>query len=947
MNGASLHNLICTDATSVDANSCRAAAHAGVTGSVVCYDDSYDSCDYGSLPETLTAMKSMLEEESFTVSNNFFYLLERCISEGNLAAGRDTHSLIITCGFESHAFLASHLIRMFAFFHSLPEANQVFSKLSEPSVFSWNAIISAHVKLGQNEQGIDLYHQMLKASMKPNGHIFVEVLKAFSNMEELQKGKAVHACIIESGLESDVYIGNTLVDMYANCRTLEDACRVFNRLPMRDVVTWNTLIAAHTQYGDVQEALRLFEQLTLDRIEPNRVTFMSILKANSLTVGVEPATQIHAYVIEHGLETGVFVGNSLIDMYVKCECLKDAYILSERLPKRDLVTFNTLIAGYAWDGHGQEALQLLRSMMHEGIAPDCFTFVSILKPCLGIASIDQVMWAYNYIIQGRFESDIYVASALVNTFTKCGRLEDAHRVFDRSTKQNIVIWSTLIDGYIQSGCNKKALELFQQMKCQHGLSPDQVTYASILKACSSMETLHHGRWIHAHILEDGIESDQFISSSLIDMYARCGSLEDAHVVFERLHHCNIVVWSALITGFTQQGQGHKALHLFEQMQQQEGLEPDEVTAVCILNACSDVAALGKGRQMHALVIEIGLELDAFIGSSLIDMYANCGSFEDAHITFDLLPVRTTVTWNAIITASAQHNKYLLADQYFKGMTEAGLKPQEVTFLCLLSACSRVGLVDKGCFYLRSMSVDFGIAPALEHLNSMVDILGCKRQWKEAEDLLETIPFQCNIVGWMSLLSSCRTHASVDLGRRCFNYVVAVDPGKAAGYVLMSNIYACAGMWDNAKKIDELRQYANGWKKPGKAFIEIDNHVHEFSVGEKAHSQSNEIHAKLKRLTVRMRQEGYKPYVDLVLGPSSAQEKEDALCGHCEKLAIAFGLISTPQGTTIRIAKNLRMCVDCHSAAKTISKIELREIIIADSYCMHKFQDGACSCRNYS
>lgn len=931
VNMASGHIFSANDGIDVDATGPRVA---GCTGSDAQF---FSACG------SVKTIKLPVEEKPL-ISNNykFFVLLDKCIREEDLVAGRVTHSLIISCGCESDDFLVSHLIRMYAFFDSLLEANEVFNRLSKGSVFSWNAIISAHVNLGQNEQGIALFYRMLKkSSTEPNGYILVEVLKALSKMEELQEGTKIHACIIGCGLESDLYIGNTLVNMYATCRALEDACRVFNRLPFWDIVSWNALISAHAQQGYIQEALCLFEQLGLNGLEPNRVTFMSILKVDSSIVGIEAGTQLHACIMEHGLETGKFLGNCLIDLYIKCDCLKDAYIVFERLPKRDLVTFNTLISGYAQSGHGHEAVDLFESMLQEGIEPDCFTFVSILQACLG-TSIDQVMLAYSYIIEGRFESDYYVASALINTLTKFGRLDDAHRVFDRSEKQNILIWSVLIDGYSQRGHSRDAISLFQQMKYQHRLSPDAITYSSILKAFSSGETLHHGRLIHAFVLEDGFETDQFVASSLISMYARCGSLKDAQCVFERLDHCNIVVYSALTTGFIQHGQSHEALQLFEHMQR-EGLEPDEITFVGILDACSNVAALGKGRQVHALMIQIGLELDVFTGSSLIDMYADCGSFEDSCIAFELLPVQTTVIYNSIIAASAQHNNFLSAEQYFKRMVQAGEIPQNVTFLCLLSACNRAGLVDKACLYLRSMSMEFSITPALEHLNLIVDILGCQRQWKEAEDLLEILPFQCNIVGWMSLLSSCRMHASVDLGRRCFNYVVAMDPAKAAGYALMSNIYARAGLPQNAEKIDELRRYVNGWKKPGKAFIEVDDHVHVFSVGEKNHPQSNKINEVLERLKVQMRLEGYKPSVDLVLGPSSNQDKEAALCGHCEKVAIAFGLISMPQGTTIRIAKNLRMCVDCHSATKIISKIERREIVITDAYCVHKFQSGTCSC----
>jgi pentatricopeptide repeat protein len=325
------------------------------------------------------------------------------------------------------------------------------------------------------------------------------------------------------------------------------------------------------------------------------------------------------------------------------------------------------------------------------------------------------------------------------------------------------------------------------------------------------------------------------------------------------------------------------------------------------------------------------------------MYSNCGSFDDAYCVFNLLDTRTAATWNAAISACARNNDYILSDKLFNDMVESGSQPEEITFICVLSACSRGGLVDKGCLYLRSMMMTFGMSPALEHMNSMVDILSQAKKWEEAEDLLETIPFACNTVGWMSLLSSCRTHTALDVGKRCFSYVVQMDPAQASGYVLMSNIYARSGLRENAEATDELRLSANGWKKPGKAFIEVDNFVHDFSVDDRHHSHRDEIREKLKVLSVQMKQEGYKPCMDLVLGPLSTEEKEDALNGHCEKLAMAFGLISTPPGTTIRIAKNLRVCIDCHSATKAVSKIERREIIIADTHCVHKFNNGMCSC----
>lgn len=244
-----------------------------------------------------------------------------------------------------------------------------------------------------------------------------------------------------------------------------------------------------------------------------------------------------------------------------------------------------------------------------------------------------------------------------------------------------------------------------------------------------------------------------------------------------------------------------------------------------------------------------------------------------------------------------------------------------------------------------MTVQYGIVPTIDHINSMVELFGHAGLLNEAEDLLECIPTRSNHAGWRSLLGSCRTQGNVDVGSRCFDRLVAMDCGKAAGYILMSNIYAHAGMNEEAERVERMRRFANAKKKPGKAFIEVDKVVHKFSVADKIHPQTDRIYDKLKGMSLQMRQEGYEPRLDLILDSIADHQKEDALCGHCERMALAFGLISTPPGTSIRILKNLRMCADCHAATKIISKIEARQIFITDALCIHHFTNGECSCKD--
>lgn len=888
-------------------------------------------------------VECMQKQGSAISTDAFFRLLQKCIDEKNLGAGREVHSKIVKTGLESDSFLGSHLIRMFAFFEDLWEANQVFSNISEPSVFAWNAIISAHAKLGQYGQAIQLYGQMRDLAVEPNGHVFVAVLQACASAAALIQGKLIHGHIVESGLSSHLFVGNSLIDMYGKCGDLQDACIMFNRLPDRDVVSWNAMIVAYGHHGYLQESFWLLQMMSEQGIEPNRVTFLCFLKACSSHAALAQGKQIHMYVIEHWSELDKQVADTLIDMYVTCGSLHDAQAVFDQLRGQSFEAWNSMIAACIQLGNSNEALRLFQEMQHEGFVPKIGTFVCILQACSMMTALEQGKQVHYKIIECGFDSDIFVGNTLIDFYGKCRSFDDACLIFDRLPSRDVVTWSALIAGYAQHGYCKEALEFFQKMQ-QEGISPNQVTFVCVLKACSILAVLELGKQIHNHIICSGFQLDIFVGSALVDMYAKCGSVEDARLVFFKLPERDTVTWSAMVAGYAQHGHGQEALEVFQQMQE-ESIEPSIITFVGILKGCSSIAALEHGKEIHTCIIKRGFEADLFVGSILIDFYAKCGCLQDAWAVFNSLPRQDVVTWSAMIAGFAQHSNYKLASQFFEDMQQEGLSPNEVTFLSLLSACNHVGEVDEGCQHFRSMRKDHGIMPALEHYYSMVDLLGQAGHSDEAEDLLESIPFQQNIVGWTSLLGSCKAHGNVYLGRRCFEHVVRIDPGYATGYLLMSDIYAQAGMWQDAEKVEELRRSANAWKKPAKAFIEVDNEVHGFIVDDKTHPQSDDIYAKLRSLSVQIRDQGYMPHTDLVLSAASEGDKEDGLCGHSEKLAIAFGLISTPRGTTIRLAKNLRVCVDCHLAAKIISKIEMREIIIADSYCIHHFKEGTCSCND--
>ncbi|CAM6033659.1 unnamed protein product [Sphagnum compactum] len=525
-------------------------------------------------------------------------------------------------------------------------------------------------------------------------------------------------------------------------------------------------------------------------------------------------------------------------------------------------------------------------------------------------------------------------NSLIDMYGKCGSMEDARRVFSEMPSRNVVSWTTIIFGYVKSRQGHKALELFQQMQ----------------------------------------QEDVSIGSSLVDMYTKCGSMEDAWGVFNKMPSRDVVSWTAMIFGHVKYGQGLKALELFRQMQQevswnvmmlghvkcgqgqkalglfrqmqQEGVLPNAVTFMVVLNACASVVALEEGRCVHEQIIQSSCESGVFVGNSLIDMYAKCGSMEDAWRVFNTMPSRDVVSWNAMLGGFALHGHGEEALAHFERMCEEGIEVDNVTFVCLLSACSHAGLLCEGLRSFGSMSTVHKISAKLEHYTCMVDLLGRAGHLHEAEDMIKMMPCKPDVAVWMALLGACRIHGNVEMGERIAKHILEVDPGNAAGYVLLSNIYAAAGKSDLSEKVQSQRKERGVKKQPGRTWIEVNNEVHTFVVDDQDHPQIIEIRAELKRLYGQMQEAGYVPDTKFVLHDVEEEEKVYHLCHHSEKLAIAFGLISTPPGTTLRIFKNLRVCGDCHTSTKFIAKLVGRAIIVRDANRFHHFECGVCSCRDY-
>jgi len=387
-------------------------------------------------------------------------------------------------------------------------------------------MLARSVKAGQNDKAMRLFQQMQQEGIVPNGFSFVQVLKACASLQALEKGRCVHQQIIKSGCESDVFVSNSLVDMYAKCGSIWDAQIVFNRMCKHTVVSWSTMILGHVKCGQGKEALELYRQRQLECVQPDPITFVGVLNACASIVALEEGRSVHEQIIQSNFESNLFVANSLIDMYSKCGSIDDAWMVFSRMPSRNVVSWNIMILGHVKCGQGQKALALGQQMQLEGIKPDPVTFVGILKACTSIAGLEEGKRVHEQIIQSGCGSDVSVANTLIDMYMKCGSIDNAQNVLKNMPTRDVISWNVMLLGYLKCGQGQKALALSQQMR-QDGVQPDAVTFIGFLNVCASAVALEEGKHIHKQIIQSQYKSDVFVGSSLIDMYGKCGSIEDA------------------------------------------------------------------------------------------------------------------------------------------------------------------------------------------------------------------------------------------------------------------------------------------------------------------------------------------------------------------------------------------------------------------------------------
>ncbi|XP_024544673.1 pentatricopeptide repeat-containing protein At3g26782, mitochondrial-like [Selaginella moellendorffii] len=823
-------------------------------------------------------------------------------------------------------------------------------------------------------------------------------LKACASTEELDFGRKMHDHAIQSGMIADIYIASTLVDMYAKSGSMADARSVFEHISSPNVVSWTALMLGYAENGQAEESLDLFHRMEFTGCLPNSRAFVAAIKACSLLSAKEDGKLVDGKVVkveclEKGLEIfsraakagydrDTFVENCAIDMFAKCGSLRMARQVFDKMVTRSVVSWNALMLGYAENGGGDLALELLDSMRAEGICePNRVTILAALKACASLAAkedgrlvegeavkmnaLEKGMAVHSEALKIGCELDTFVGNSLVDMYASCGSILDARRAFDRTRWQTVVSWNSLLMGYVENGKAGLGLRLFELMQQEALCSPNRVTFLVALKACAWLAAnedatqldgkaakqgvLEKGSAIHSQAASYDYETDNFIASSLIDMYTNCGGLAQAQSVFDKLPVRCLVTWNALILGYVESGEAGSSLELFMRMRE-DGCTPDSVTFIAVLKACAGVAALEAGKFVCGEIYKAGVEKEHAVSTGIVDLFGKCGNVDEAEESFVSTDVRSTIAWTALLAGYSRQGNTRYAFQLFQAMQEENVLPDGITFLCLLTACSHAGLVERGRRYFEAMRSRYSIEPGIEHYHCMIDTLARTNKLSEALDMVKAMPYRKTPVAWMTLLGACKKWKNLEVGKLAFESLMELDDRDVAGYMLMGSIYGSLGMWEEQSKIETMRTSARVLRRQGQSWwTDPRGVVHRFSAGDTSHyPQGEEIKALLKKTMARIKKEaGYVAHLASVSHHNICDEaKEDALCGHSEKLALACALLNTRPGGTVRIIKNLRVCDDCHLVFCAVSAMEARRILCRDSSRFHVFGDGKCSCANF-
>lgn len=852
-----------------------------------------------------------------------------------------------------HPASASFLIPKTSFEHAI-KIYKVLKEQSKLNLFVTNSLLTTMRRKKQINH--KLTNELLDNAMELfNSNKERETLKSLDMlMYELSyTGRIRDALLVFRYLKQKNFtFDSRSITNILKCSTIsiDVALEIFNSISEPDLFHYGCLMKIYTKQNKLDEAIKLLNRMDEAGIRADNVIYTTLLLACSVEKNLQVGQLIHNRITKNINDIQLL--NTLIHMYGQCGNLEQALSTFNAIPisKRNRFTWTCIVDAYIQNcGENENVKRLFDEMKQLGITLDDASVNNLLNTCAEKSNLEIGRFIHKEIKQ---QNNIILQNSLIKLYGKCGNLDEALAVFNTIPAKNIITWNCMIAAYINSNNLNHVFELVTQME-RSGVNPDNTTYTSIITACADQLNLNLGRMIHQHMKNNKqFVPDTQVKNSLINMYGKCNSLEDAEKIFNSIDllNRNSVTWTCMIVGYINAKELKTALQLIEEMHSKTNIVGDHSLFIAFLMQCAASSGIESGRRMHSLLKKhVHLISDINILNNLINMYGKCGQVQKAANLFQQIPLtqRTLVTWNTMINIYAQHGMGKEALNVYEQMKPYH-KPDNVTFISLLNACSHSGLVTEALDLYESMHREYNIEANIMHITCIVDALGRAGRAYEANSFISKQGVELNIVTLTTLLGACRNQKDVVLAEEIFCKIMELDPREASAYVLMANTYALAGDYRNSNNMRNIMK-VNGIKKiPGVTEIEINGTVHTFYVEDHTHPQHKEIREYLDQVIERLMKSGYQPDPRWVTRDvEDLKEKEKLVCLHSEKIALAYGLMMTDPGTEITITKNLRVCGDCHHATKFIAKEYQRSIVVRDANRFHHFTpDGHCSCGDY-
>ncbi|XP_002991004.2 pentatricopeptide repeat-containing protein At5g27110 [Selaginella moellendorffii] len=580
--------------------------------------------------------------------------------------------------------------------------------------------------------------------------------------------------------------------MYGKCGSLQRAWDVFDAIPNKDLVSWTAIITAYARNGHGRQAIHLYHELESQGFHPDAFTYTAALDACSSSKDLTQGKALHSKIRERNLESNAAVANALMNMYSNCGFLDLARNIFENVKERNVISWNTMIRANTQCGHFGKALELYKEM---DLRPTPATFVNAIAACCGLLDLSQGKIIHCQVRSMGLEENAIVASALIDFYGKCGRLDEARGVFDRikHRSRSAHVWTAIISAYTRSGHPARALEIYREMASIREIHPDAVTFVAVLNACSILRCLEEGRQIHRMIARDQkrrsmLEENEFVANSLINLYGKCGCVEDARKVFDLIKNRDVVSWNSIISAYVQQGNHREVIHLFQRME--SALEPNEITFQSVLASCSQARDFDLGCEIHARIDRQGsitLARDSKLAIAVVEMYCGCGFPDRAQRIIEEQRIPDSCAWTTTLAAYAHESRLPEFFELYLEMELHGVDFDAVTYVCLLTACSHAGMIDRGRDFFSSMADDRKISQAVEHYACVVDLLARAGWLTQADELIRVIPFEVDVETYMALLGACRMQNDFCLGCRIVRRVLQLNPCHLGAYSLLHNM----------------------------------------------------------------------------------------------------------------------------------------------------------------